>query len=132
MKSKIYLYQVEVLIIWIAIVVMLFKYVPSKQIAGAVAGLGFVLLPSLFLIYELRQPLKNKFYIFVLGVFLLTNALPIFLLRILNWGVDFSELSLVGIPANKFHGISNIMYLIMLITSAVIYFKVRKMEKVSS
>lgn len=132
MKSKIYLYQMEVLIIWIAVVIMLFRFIPSKQIAGAVAGFGFVLWPILFLIYELKQPLKNKFYIFILGFFLLTNALPIFLLRMLNWGVDFAELSLVGIPANKFHGISNIMYLIMLITSGVVYFKAKKMEKASS
>ena len=84
MKSKIYLYQMEVFIVWIAVVVMLFRFTPSKQIAGAVAGFGFVLWPSLFLIFECRQSARDKIYIAVLVAFLFLNALPIFLLRILN------------------------------------------------
>ncbi len=124
-----YLYQMEIFIIWIVAVILLFKFVPSKQIAGAIAGFGFVLWPSLFFVFELKQPLKDKIYMTILAVFLLANALPIFLLRIFNWGTDFSELSLLGIPANRFHGVSNVVYLVMMFMSAWLYFKNKKIEK---
>lgn len=129
MKSKLYFCQMEIFIIWIVAVTLLFKFVPSKQIAGAIAGFGFVLWPTLFFIFELRQSLKDKIYMTILAIFLLANALPIFLLRILNWGTDFSELSLLGIPAARFHGVSNVMYLIMMSMSAWLYFKNKKIEK---
>lgn len=129
MKSKVYLYQMEVFIIWIFVVTMLFRFVPSKQVAGAIAGFGFVLWPFLFLIYEWKQVERHKFYIFILSLFLVTMALPIFLLRILNWESDFSDLSLLGIPAQGFHKASNVLYLAMVATSAVMYFKTRKIEK---
>lgn len=119
----------EVFIIWIVVVTLLFKFIPSKQVASVIAGFGFVLWPALFLIFELRQSAKDKFYMIVLGAFLFANALPIFLLRILNWGTDFSELSLLGIPAPRFHSSSNFMYLVMMLTSAWLYFKNKRIEK---
>ena len=122
-------YQMEIFIIWIVVVTLLFKFIPSKQIAGAIAGFGFVLWPTLFFILELKQPLRDKIYMTILAVFLLANALPIFLLRIFNWGTEFSELSLLGIPANRFHGVSNVLYLVMMLTSAWLYFKNKKIEK---
>lgn len=129
MKSKMYFYQMEIFIIWIVVVTLLFKLIPSKQIAGAIAGFGFVLWPTLFFIFELKQSLKDKIYMTVLAIFLLTNALPIFLLRVFNWGTDFSELNLLGIPAIRFHGISNVMYLVMMGMSAWLFFKNKKIEK---
>lgn len=119
----------EIFIIWIVVVTLLFKLIPSKQIAGAIAGFGFVLWPTLFFIFELKQSLKDKIYMTVLAIFLLTNALPIFLLRVFNWGTDFSELNLLGIPAIRFHGISNVMYLVMMGMSAWLFFKNKKIEK---
>ena len=119
----------EIFVIWIAIVTMLFKFIPSKQVAGVIAGFGFVLWPTVFLVFELRQTLKDKIYITILTVFLIANALPIFLLRIFNWGADFSELSLFGIPAARFHGASNVMYLMMMLMSAWLYFKNKRIEK---
>lgn len=129
MRSKAYFYQFQVLLIWTFLVVLFFKYIPSKEIASIVAGMGFVAWPTLFLIYEWNQRPKNKIYIFFLGLFLVTNALPIFLLRILNWGEDFTSLSLLGIPAPYFHKVSNFLYLVMLLVALISYFKAKRLEK---
>jgi hypothetical protein len=123
LKSKKYLYQFGVLLVWMICVVLLFKFIESKQIASVWAGLGFVAIPIVLLLLELRQSQKNKLQIFILFLFLILSALPIFLLRILNWGVDFSTLTLAGIPATSLHGISNFFYLLMMLSCLFHAFK---------
>lgn len=129
MRSKTYFYQFQVLLVWMFLVILFFKYIPSKEIASVVAGVGFVTWPTLFLIYEWNQRPKNKVYILSLGVFLNLCALPIFLLRIFNWGDEFASLSLLGIPASKLHSISNFLFLAMMVVALVSYFKEKKSEK---
>lgn len=106
-----------------------FKFIPSKEVASVAAGIGFVLWPSLFLVYEWSQRPKNKIYIFILGYFLVTSALPIFLLRILNWVEEFSSLSFLGIPAPYFHKASNFVYLTMMVAALISYFRQKKLGK---
>ena len=129
MRSTIYLYQFLVLLLWIGVVVLLFKLIPEKQIAAVIAGVGFILWPSLFFVYEWNQKPKDKMYLLILGIFLMTCALPIFLLRVLNSRVEFSTLSLIGIPAGRFHGTSNIVYLLVMLMTLICYYKAKKTSK---
>ena len=99
-------------------VLALFKIVSEKQVAALLAGAGFILLPLLILYFEVTGK-KNKIHISVILFFLITSAIPIFLLRVLNWDTDFATLSLVGIPARALHGVSNFTYLAMLASSVV-------------
>lgn len=129
MRSKTYLYQFEIFLIWIFLVMSFFKFIPSKEIASVIAGFGFVSWPLLFLVYEWNQRPKNKIYICFLGLFLVANALPIFLLRILNWGEDFASLSFLGIPTPYFHKVANFLYLAMMIAATVSWLRAKKKEQ---
>lgn len=112
--------QSFILIVWILVVMALFRFISDRQVAASIAGLGFIVLPTLFLYSEFRS-YKRILHIFVLGIFLIAAAMPIFLLRVLNWGSDFSSLDLFGIPATGLHKASNYLYLLML-CSAVYHF----------
>ena len=119
--------QSIILGLWIIVVICLFKFISSKEVASVFAGVGFIVWPVLFLIYELMNS-KNKIHLAALLVFLCLSALPIFLMRVLNWGTDFSELSLVGIPMEVFHRASNGLYILMLVSSLSRYLIERKKQ----
>ena len=129
MKSKVYLYQLILLLVWIGVVVLLFKLISEKQIAAVIAGFGFILWPVLFLLYEWNQKPRNKIYIAILAIFIFANAIPIFLVRVLNWGDDFSTLSIAGIPALRFHAISNVLYLLVMTSCFFCFVKSKKAKK---
>ena len=113
MKLQNYKVQAAVLAIWIVVVLLLFRTIADRQIAALIAGLGFILIPSAILISEFKGN-RNKTHMALIAFFLVTAALPIFFLRLLNWGVDFNSLQLAGVPAKTLHGISNASYLVML------------------
>ena len=125
---KKYLTQFFILFVWIVIVVLLFKFIPEKQVAAVIAGAGFILWPAFFIIAEIKNR-KNWGHVFILGFFLVTNALPIFFLRVLNWGVEFSELSLFGIPAQSLHSVSNILYFAVMASCLFYFVKTKRIEK---
>lgn len=90
----------------------IFKTIPDKKTASLVAS-------SLFLISGLlclRQSLVNKSKLLkvVSLVFLIGFSLPIIGLRLFNWEVEFSQLSLLGIPGEWFHKVSTWVFIAML------------------
>ena len=104
---------------WIFCVMAIFKIVTDKPTAGTIAGIGFVLLPLFFLYIEMKvRDKRNYLHAVVLLVFLLSSALPIILLRILNQGVPFDSIELLGITGPQLHKISNYTYMLMLFSSA--------------
>lgn len=113
MKNINYKVQVISLVVWIVVVLFIFKFVPDRPTAGLIAGVGFLILPSLFLIAELAGE-KRKLHMASLTVFLACSALPIFLLRIFNWGAEFGTLNFYGLSAVLLHRFSNYFYLVML------------------
>jgi len=115
-----------VLIVWIGVVGLLFAVIPDKKIASVIAGTGFVILPLLILNSELRKAERNVSVVLSSLVFFICSALPIFLLRVLNWERDFKELSIFGFPAEVLHRVSNILYLVMLIAVASVFWNERK------
>lgn len=119
--------QIIILSVWILVVMLLFRLMPDRQVAATLAGIGFVLWPVLFLVSEyLRRPALNTSHIIVLGVFLLFCALPILLLRVLNWGVPFDQLSFMGIPGPVIHKASNYIYILMLVSAIYHYVRTRR------
>ena len=108
-----YKIQVTALVVWIIAVILIFKFVADRQVAGLIAGIGFLILPSLFLAAEMAGA-KSKLHIATIVIFLAGSALPIFLMRILNWGAEFSALDFFGLSAEFLHRTSNFLYLAML------------------
>jgi len=117
---------IVVLLLWIPVVGLLFATIPEKKVASVVAGTGFLILPLLVLFAEFTKVEKSKVVIFFTTVFFLFSALPIFLLRVLNWSRDFSELSLLGVPADFLHRSANILYLLMVVAVGAEIFRARK------
>lgn len=116
--------QIGLLVLWVIAVIFIFKIISDKQMAALLAGIGFLLLPSLFLYFEFKNE-KNKIHVAALLLFLFCSAIPIFLLRIFNWGVDFKSLNLLGIPAGALHLSSNFLYILVII-SAIYHMRMRK------
>lgn len=108
--------QLAVFLLWAVCVIVFFKFIPDRQIAAIFAGAGFIIWPSLFLFLEMRAEKKSKVHIFALALFLVAAALPIFLLRVIHWGEDFSTLTLLGMPAVNLHKTSNFFYLIVMVS----------------
>ena len=122
MRLLTYRIQFIILAIWIPVVLILFKVIEDKPVAAMIAGVGFVLLPAIFLINEAIAKAHRKISIIhIVGClqFLVLFALPIMYLRVSNLNAPFNELSLLGVPGSQLHRFSNISYMIM--TVAVVY-----------
>lgn len=129
MKNIGYLGQIIILTIWVVVVGVLFTLIKEKQIAGIIAGSGFILLPTLFIYSEIRSNKINIFHLLTLSLFVFVSALPIFFLRVLNWGVDFKELGLLGISSEQLHLLSNILYSFMFLSAIYCHVQSRAKDK---
>lgn len=133
MKKLAYWVQLLILLLWIPCVMMLFRFIDEKRVAALFAGAGFLILPTLFLVHEalLRRSGKafSKLHSFICLEFLIFSSLPIFLLRVLNWDADFSQLSIFGVSASFLHRFSNTNYMLLLLSAAFLTFKAWRNEK---
>ena len=116
-----YKIQVIALVVWILMVIGIFRLVPDKQLAGFIAGLGFLILPIVFLVTEFKGS-KNNLHTASLLIFLVCTALPIFLVRITTWGEDFSTTDFFGVPSVFLHKLANFLYVGML-ASAIYHWR---------
>lgn len=102
----------------------LFASIPEKQVAALFAGSLFILSPVLILGNEIRLVRKAGLGVLswacAIGClqFLLLSALPVFLLRVLNWGIAFDALSIAGVSGPVLHKLSNYSFLLMLVCFA--------------
>ena len=117
-----YSYQLLILIAWGLGVGLLFATIHDRQLAGVIAGVFFILIPLIMLVSELRSAARHWYQLASVAIFLVFSALPIFCLRIFNWGTDFNELSLFGVTGPQFHKSSNILYFIMIATTAYAWY----------
>jgi len=107
-----------VLLVWIVVVGLIFRFIADRQIAGLLAGTGFVIIPIWLMYKQLNLP--NSYVkgikLGVVAFFLLFNALPIIGLRLFNWGLDFNTLNLFGIVTGRqIHQVSSWIYLAMVL-----------------
>jgi hypothetical protein len=128
LKTPQYKFQLICFIVWIFVVILLFKFISERQVAAAIAGSGFIILPTFCLMQELRTR-RNRVYLGTLIIFLVFSALPIFLLRIFNWGVDFNTLSLFGVEAQTMHKYSNYLYMLMVLACGYQFYLVKRSYK---
>lgn len=110
MKKISYKVQVIAFVVWIFIVFGIFRLVPDKQMAGILAGIGFLILPLVFLVTEFKGE-KNNLHRAALIIFLVFTAVPIFLVRITTWPEDFSTTDFYGVPSLFLHQLANFLYL---------------------
>lgn len=96
-------------------VISIFKIIPNRQIAATIAGFLFMAIPIGMMIWEYRRAGLEHFYWFVAVLqFWTLFAVPIFGLRVLNWGVPFEQLSFLGISGAILHQWSSKSYMVMM------------------
>ena len=110
-------YKVELLafLVWIPIVVSLFKFSSEAKVAAVYAGAGFVFIPVFFLVLELIKPThRSVSLILSLIQFLIFFAIPIFGLRIYFWNLPFNQIRIFGISPESLHRYSNLSYFLII------------------
>ena len=120
MKNFSYVMKAAVLILWIPVVLFLFRFVGDRQTAAFVAGIGFIVLPTVILIHEIVAcRLRSRITILSCFQFLIFFAWPIFLLRIFNWETEFNNILFLGASPAILHQYSSWSYLLM-VTAVVL------------
>ncbi len=98
------------------LVILIFRYSPNRQIAGVVAGSLFISIGA-FILYSLRlKSLRFKTFTFPAAlVHLFATALPLLIVRILNWGTPHADLFVWGLPAPTFHKLAEKIFMILML-----------------
>ncbi|UOF02880.1 hypothetical protein [Bdellovibrio reynosensis] len=122
-----FLYYLIAELVVIVLVMVIFRFIPDRQIAATTAGFLFVGLPLGMMVLEYRGAGLEQFYWFVAVLqFWTLFALPILGLRLANWGVPFDQLSFIGISGPSLHQWSSKSYIVMMGFTAGVWFKLRR------
>lgn len=104
-------------VLLIIIVMSLFRIVEDRKIAATIAGFLFLAVPAFFLVWDFRVARKGEpltlIWRFSVLQFLILFAIPIFWARVFHWNVEFSEITVAGVPAALLHRLSNGSFLVM-------------------
>lgn len=110
-------------------VLLIFRFIPDRQVAATIAGLLFVALPLILIIQEYQtQKFKNLFWYAGVLQFWLFFALPILGIRLLNWGMPFDQLSFMGIPGPVLHQYSSKSYILMMVLTVFGWWQEKKLS----
>ncbi len=104
-------------VFWAGIV---FVVLPWKLMAGALAGAYFLFSGIFMLNKAVRWPDKWRscmWYPALAQVFLI--SLPMLFVRYTHLNVDFSELSIMGLPGPVFHMLSSAVYMTLIASTLV-------------
>ncbi|WP_413585086.1 hypothetical protein [Bdellovibrio sp. HCB274] len=111
----------------IVAVMVIFASISDRQVAATIAGVLFVAVPLGLMAWE-HQRAGFKEAVWYAGVlqFWVIFALPILGIRLMNWGVPFDQLSFWGIPGPLLHSWSSKSYMVMIVITAIRWFKLNK------
>jgi hypothetical protein len=121
----------EILVIFAVSVI--FKLVPDKLVAGAVAGTIFVLIGIWIVTSGFRNSFVRKSPTFVLGcVHLFVVALPMMITRLMNYAAKFEDVRILGMPGPMFHHLSTVVYFLMMIATAFDWWRAWRLDKAAA
>lgn len=113
----------------IVAVMGVFRALEDKQVAATVAGFLFVVVPLVLMILEYRRAgFQEKLWFAGVLQFWVLFALPILGIRLLNWGVPFEQLSVLGVPGPVLHQFSSKSYMVMMIITVWCRFKLARQQ----
>ncbi len=110
--------QVLFLVLWIFIVILLFKIIPDRRVVVLIAGLGFLFIPLGLAWQELKSPQRSWIVLAGIFQFLFLFVIPILYKRLLYWNESFGNFTFFGIPAWDFHHYSAVSYILMIVILA--------------
>lgn len=110
---------VLIAILYIPIVMLIFRLSPDRLTAGYIAGAGFVLIGvALFWGLKSLGP-QARWTRIAAFIHLFGISLPLLIFRSMNSGVDFKDIHIMGIPGPVFHQVSTWVYLIMIVAGVL-------------
>lgn len=112
-QTKSYL-QIAFLVLWIFIVILLFKIIPDRRVVVLIAGLGFLFIPLGLVWQEYNSPHRSWAVLAGVLQFLFLFVIPILFKRLLYWNESFGNFTFFGIPAWEFHHYSAVSYILMI------------------
>jgi hypothetical protein len=106
-------------IILIGIVSLLFRFF-SPPVAGLIAGAGFLLLGISLIVFVSRgqRPLAQASF-WASSLYLAVAVIPILMARLLNWGIEFKDITIFGLQGPEFHRLSGSLYVGLLAATVV-------------
>ena len=117
----------------VPVVVALFRWIDDRSIAATLAGLVFLGGPVIMALVKRRQSwggVADLVWWLALSQFVVFFAIPIFGLRLINWGVPFDGMTIFGVPGPQWHGFANrsfsLMALVMIASDLWRNFVVKK------
>ena len=114
MRKVIHFWPVLVLILQVPIVIMSFKLLPSKQIAGLVGSVLFFSLGVFLANHFFKKLYTKSFALYTLVGHIFIFVIPIFCLRMANWSTPFEEIQVMGLYASSLHSLSEKYYVLVL------------------
>jgi hypothetical protein len=113
----------------ILIVSVVFKLITERLIAATVAGSIFVILGAWIVGSALRYRSIRKTPTFVLGcAHLFVIALPLLIIRLMNYSSAFENIKIWGLPGPVFHQLSTAVYFVMMIATAFDWWRLRRQQ----
>lgn len=110
-------------IIWAGV---LFSVLPSKLVAGGLAGLYFVG-SGLFMLYRAVQWPRHwsslVWYVLLVHVFVI--SLPMLLGRFFNSDIPFEQLHIMGLSGPQFHQVSSIVFSGLMLATVIDWLRAR-------
>lgn len=109
-------------------VVLSFRLIPDKKWASVVAS-NLFLWSSVGILYSeawMHRAQKKILVIVGTGLFLGLFVLPVMGMRLLNWDMEFGQVTLLGVTGAQMHQFSNYAFMLMLVTYFVESFKENK------
>ncbi|MGE0764582.1 MAG: hypothetical protein AB7N80_15005 [Bdellovibrionales bacterium] len=109
--------------------VVSFRLIEERWQAAMVAGAGFVLVGVWMVLKTLRWPNRFRMFSFYFArLHLWLFALPMLLVRLKNFGHDFSQVHFLGVPGPTFHKVAEVVFMLMMVGTFVDLLRVIRAE----
>lgn len=114
-------------VLWAGLV---FSLLPSKLLAGALAG-GYFVLSGLFMLYRLAHWSKpwQSVTIYPLLVHVFGVAIPMLVTRFVHADLDFSQVRVWGLPGPVFHQFSTTIFTFLIAATVIDLLRVKLANK---
>lgn len=106
-------------ILTVPLVIFIFKFSPSRQVGGLVAGTVFILGAAfmIFLLNRQRSLAMSRWLLGLFGMHLFLVAIPMVFVRLTNWDTEFEALKIWGLDGPQFHKLSERLYLVLILST---------------
>jgi hypothetical protein len=112
-------------------VVVIFKFIEEKKIAGALAA-GLFILSAMYILLTIRKipDYYAKWTYWFISIQLTLIALPMFLARLIFWTTPFNEIHFIFFSGADFHKFSEKVYLLLIASTFVdLTYQIYKIKK---